>query len=172
MMKEDIRHGSEQVQRVIKDEIEKTVGPLRVELATEKANRQALEERVVALEERMQTISATTAAADEEVDKSLVVVGGFGDKGSDDAEEFVKEAVDDVPGVVKVFATSSAPKVALVRFDSPSSALKCIRSQKKFTKFKATSLRASENRPLEDRRRAKIVSKMKKCLIEFDENDA
>ena len=165
-MKEEIRNGNEEIQKVIKTEVERAVGPLRTELADEKANRQALEQRVAVLEERLQSKGTPATNEGEEVDKSIVVVGGFGDKDADEAETFIAEAMEDVPGVEEVYTTSATPKVGFARFSTPEKALKFVKSQKKYKDFRRDGLWASENRSIEERRRFKVASKIKKFLIE------
>ena len=62
----------------------------------------------------------------------------------------------------------NTPPIALAHFDSPERAMKFIRSQKKNETIHANKLWASENRSKLERLRCKMVSILKKFLIELD----
>ena len=62
----------------------------------------------------------------------------------------------------------TTPPIALAHFDSPERAMKFIKSQKKNATIHANKLWASENRSKPERLRCKMVSKLKKFLIELD----
>ena len=102
-----------------------------------------------------------------EADKSLVVMGGFVDKSIEEAEALLKELLAQVDGFHDVEMTDSMPPIGLAKFDSPAKALKFIHSQKKHEGLQAAKLWASENRTRAERQRLKVVSKLKKFMIEF-----
>ena len=57
--------------------------------------------------------------------------------------------------------------LALARFESPTTAMKFIRSQRRHQRLQTAKLWAAENRSRDDRRRLKAVSKLKKYLVEL-----
>ena len=60
----------------------------------------------------------------------------------------------------------STPPIALATFESPMQAMKFIRSQKKNATIQTNKLWASENRSKTERLRCKVLSKLKKYMIE------
>ena len=63
--------------------LDNAIGEVKEELCVEKASRQRLEGRVAQLEQqhvREQAASTAQLFEDEDADKSIVVVGGFGDR--------------------------------------------------------------------------------------------
>ena len=146
------------------------MGEIREELGAEKVARQQLEERVSHLEQHNmgeQGKHAPQNFEDEDVDKSVVVVGGFVEKSLADAEALVQEMMVGIKGYQDVDMIVVEPPLALARFDSPGEAMKFIRSQKKNATVQTNQLWASENRSRTERSRCKIVSKIKKYLIEL-----
>ena len=76
---------------------------------------------------------------DEDVDKPVVVVGGFVEKSLADAEALVQEMMVGIKGYQDVDMIDVEPPLALARFDSPGEAMKFIRSQKKMRQFRPTN---------------------------------
>ena len=83
------------------------------------------------------------------------------------AEALVQEMMVGIKGYQDVDMIDVEPPLALARFDSPGEAMKFIRSQKKNATVQTNQLWASENRSRTERSRCKIVSKIKKYLIEL-----
>ena len=104
---------------------------------------------------------------DEDVDKSVVVVGGFGDKALEDAEALVQQMMVGIAGFKEVDMINVGQPIALATLDTPASALKFIRAQKKNHIIQTNKLWAAENRSKTERTRCKIVSKLNKYLIEL-----
>ena len=137
---------------------------MNAELATEKQTRIKLEERIARLESNRDPHNQDVR---EDVDKSIVVIGGFGDKSTEEAETVSREVLQEERGFCDVTVTDTEPALALARFESPTTAMKFIRAQRKHQRLQAATLWAAENRSREDRRRLKVVSKLKKYLIEL-----
>ena len=137
-------------------------------------SREKLEHRLGILEEvvKVKHGGGGHEQVEPDVDKSVVVVGGFGEMDADAAEKYVEDAFDDAGGVELVFVTSPEPVVAFVRFESDTAATKFLRRQRRNQKFKDSGLWASENRSVEERRRVKVISKIKKFTIENENYEA
>ena len=159
-----MREELSEVEHRLSSRFETSISSLHEELAAEKQARTALEERVARLEGNCNLQSHD---AREDVDKSIVVIGGFGDKSMEEAETVAREVLHDERGLCDVTVTDTEPALALARFESPAVAMKFIRSQRKHPRLQAATLWAAENRSREDRRRLKVVSKLKKYLIEL-----
>jgi len=173
MMREEIQKGVDETEKIVARKLEESVFGIREELASERACRQSLEQRVLVLEEQLKNpIQKASAQMDDDMDKSVVVVGGFGDLGADEAEIFVNGAMSNLEGYQEVYALSPNPKVVFTRFATAQNAKKFLRTQKRQSKFKDAGLWASENRSMEERRRARTLSKMKKFLIELGNYEA
>jgi len=74
--------------------LDNAIGEVKEELCVERASRQQLQERVAQVEQqnvRDQAASTPQRFEDEDVDKSVVVVGGFGDTELEDAEALVQQ---------------------------------------------------------------------------------
>ena len=68
---------------------------------------------------------------------------------------------------VEAYANNPEPTVIFARFASPLHAKKFLRRQKRVKKFQDSGMWASENRSPQERRRAKVLSKIKKFAIEI-----
>ena len=146
------------------------MGEIREELGAEKVARQQLEELLSHLEQQNtgeQGKHAPHNFEDEDVDQSVVVVSGFVEKSLADAEALVQEMMVGIIGYKDVDMIDVEPPLAPARFDSPGEAMKVIRSQKKSATVQTNQLWASENRSRTETSRCKIVSKIKKYLIEL-----
>ena len=102
----------------------------------------------------------------EQVDKSVVVVGGFNEKTVEEAEALVQQMMVGIAGFKNVEMIDGESPLGLANFEPPMQAMKFIRSQKKNGTIHTNKLWASENRTRTERLRCKIVSKIKKKLIE------
>ena len=173
MMKEEIKNGVEETERVVAKKVDGAMAEVREELATEKASRQSLEQRVLILEEQLKKqVPKARVQNEDDMDKSVVVVGGFGEVEAEEAENFVKETMSDVSGFEEVWALNPNPKIVFGRFATAQDAKKFLRTQKRQRNFEEKGLWASENRSLEERRRAQTLSKIKKFLIELGNYEA
>ena len=81
-----------------------------------------------------------------EVDKSVVVLGGFIDKAIDKGEPRLEEVMVAVAGYQEVEVVDTTPPLALAKFESPTQAMKFIRAQRKNFMMQLHKLWASENR--------------------------
>ena len=90
----------------------------------------------------------------------------------EEAEKLVHEVLLGVPGYQSAYATNPAPSVVMAQFDSLAMALRAIRNQRFNPKMREHKLWASENRSPNERRRCKLVSELKRMLIEHDKHDA
>ena len=90
----------------------------------------------------------------------------------EEADKLVHEVLLGVLGYQSAYATNPAPSVVMAQFDSPAMALRAIRNQKFNPKMQEHKLWASENRSPTERRRCKLVSKLKRMLIEHDKHEA
>ena len=140
---------------------------MKEEIEREKAARGLLESRLHNLEAK-QSMKIDVDKMDDEVDKSIAVIGGFGEKGIEEAEDVLKELLAHINGFQDVnLVESNSGVLGLAQFDTPSNAFKFVRSQKKHAGIQHAGLWVAENRTRAERNRSKIVSKLKKFLIEL-----
>ena len=85
----------------------------------------------------------------------------------EDAEALVQQMMVGIAGFKEVDMVNVEQPIALATFDTPASALKFIRTQKKNHIIQTNKLWAAENRSKTERTRCKIVSKLKKYMIEL-----
>ena len=102
----------------------------------------------------------------EHIDKSVVVVGGFNETPVEEAEALVQQMMVGIASYKSVEMMDGESPLGMATFDSPIQAIKFIKSQKKNGTIHTNKLWASENRSRTERARCKIVSKIKKYLIE------
>ena len=100
-------------------------------LREEKDARVTLERRICELENRGSSSWQVPPMDVEEVDKSVVVVGGFIEKTIADVESLMEEMMSGIAGYKDVEIIETTPPIALAHFDSPERAMKFIKSQKK-----------------------------------------
>ena len=108
MMREEISHGISEVETRLthKMEVAHTHTHLLAKLTIEAAERVQLEDRVRRLEQQIDRPDVEKT----DVDKSPVVIGGFGDKAQDEAEALLQEVLSNVEGYQDVsFAGSETP---------------------------------------------------------------
>ena len=108
------------------------------------------------------------AANSEDIDKTIAVIGGFGSLAANQAEGLIKDTLAEVEGFVDVYTTSPDPVVAFAQFTTHEKVQKFVRSQKKHVGMRQHKLWAAENKPAAERKRGKILSKIKKFSIELD----
>eukprot|EP00434_Breviolum_minutum_P016777 symbB.v1.2.014798.t1/scaffold1089.1/size139057/10 len=170
MIRDEIKNGMLEMEHRFSTKLDNAIEEVKQELCVERASRQQLEERVAQLEQqhvREQAAPTAPMFEDEDVDKSVVVVGGFGDRALEDAEALVQQMMVGIAGFKKVDMINVEQPIALATFDTPASALKFIRTQKKNHIIHTNKLWAAENRSKTERTRGKIVSKLKKYMIEL-----
>ena len=137
---------------------------MKQDLEQERSARTMLEERVAQLESK-QAIKENTNDVTEAVDKSIAVIGGFGETTVEEAEKLAHDLLKHVHGFHEVSMFNSI--VGLAQFDTLANALKLIRSQKKHPQIQTNKLWVAENRSRMQRNQAKIANKLKKFLIEL-----
>ena len=101
MMRDEIRYGMVEMEQRFSAKLSTAMGEIREELGEEKVARQQLEERLSHLEQQNmgeQGKHAPQNFEDEDVDKSVVVVGGFVEKSLADAEALVQEMMVGIKG--------------------------------------------------------------------------
>ena len=92
MIRDEIKNGMLEMEHRFSAKLDNAIEEVKEELCVERASRQQLEERVAQLEQQhSREQAASTAQLFEDVDKSVVVVGGFGDKALEDAEALVQQ---------------------------------------------------------------------------------
>ena len=170
MIRDEIKNGMLEMEHRFNAKLDNAIEEVKEELCVERASRQQLGERVAQLEQqhvREQAASTAQLFEDEDVDKSVVVVGGFGDTALEDAKVLVQQMMVGTTGFNEVDMINVEQPIALATFDTPASALKFIRAQKKNHIIQTDRLWAAENRSKTERTRCKIVSKLTKYMIEL-----
>ena len=89
----------------------------------------------------------------------------------EEAEKLINEVLAICPGFEGAFATNPTPTVVMAKFNTPGMAMRMMKNQKFNPKMRENKLWASENRSPTERRRCKLVSKLKRLLIEQDKDD-
>ncbi|CAE7545737.1 unnamed protein product [Symbiodinium necroappetens] len=108
MMREELS----EVEHRISSKFDASIANLHAELAAEKQARTKLEERIARLESNHDFHNKD---AREDVDKSIVVIGGFGEKPMEEAEALSREVLQDERGLCDVTDTDTEPALALAR---------------------------------------------------------
>ena len=114
-----------------------------------------------------QATKENTNDVTEAIDKSIAVIGGFGETTVEEAEKLAHDLLTHVHGFHEVSMVDGTSIVGLAQFDTPAIALKFIRSQTKHPQIQTNKLWVAENRSRMERSQAKIASKLKKFLIEL-----
>ena len=166
MMREEFKHGMAEMETILASKIENSVGELRKEIASERDARQHLEERISHLEQKHLNPNMPDSEEDV-VDKSMVVIGGFAADALEDAEKIVQDMLAGVDGFRDVDMAGSKQDIALASFDTPQKAMQFIRGQRTNPVMRSHTLWAAENRSRSERMRCKVVSKIKKFMIEI-----
>ena len=167
VMREEITHGISAMESRLMNRMDEQIHNMKEDIEKERAARALLETRLHHLEVK-QNMKVGVDKIDDEVDKSIAVIGGFGDKGIEEAEGVLKELLAHLDGFHEVnFVESNSGVLGLAQFDTPSNALKFVKSQKKHVGIQHAGLWVAENRTRAERNRSKIVSKLKKFLIEL-----
>ena len=164
VMREEIASGMQEMENRMCQKMEEKIGQVKAELVAEKEAREALEARVRQLENSPPTIP-------ESVDKSQVVIGGFQGVDGEETEQLVSDVLMHVDGFHGAHTMNPNATIAMAQFTTAASAMKFIRGQKFNPKMREHKLWASENRSPEERRRCKIIRKIKRALIEHGRFD-
>ena len=179
MMREEINRGVTDMEAKLMTKME----DLQHDLAEEQSARKLLQQEVQEGNLKYQQLECRIAELEhknaqqhgnvhvdgddlEHIDKSVVVVGGFNEKTVEEAEALVQQMMVGIAGYKSVEMIDGESPLGLATFDTPMQAMKFIRSQKKNGTIHTNKLWASENRSRTERARCKIVSKIKKYLIE------
>ena len=170
MMRDEIKNGMMEMEQRFSNKLDSAIHGIKEELAAEKVARQQLEDRISHLEHHRTTTLDNGKMFEnddvEEVNKSVVVIGGFIEKALEEAEAMVQQMMIGISGYKEVEMIDNSPPIALATFESPMQAMKFIRSQKKNATIQTNKLWASENRSKTERLRCKVLSKLKKYMIE------
>ena len=94
----------------------------------------------------------------EQVDKSIAVIWGLGDRSVEQAEALLQELLENVAGFRELHMTESQPAL-LAHFQSSALAMRFIRTQKRHRGLQSASR--------SKRYCMKVVSNLKKCLVEI-----
>lgn len=162
MMRDEIRNGLGEMESKFAKKLDDSVQALRRELSTEREARAALEQRITKLEDRNAQTPPARAAQEDDVDKSVVVIGGFSDKTLEEVDTLMEELMIAVAGYREVEVVESTPPLALAKFDS---SMRAMNFMKKNATMKEKNLWASENRSKEERLCCKAASKFKKYWL-------
>ena len=161
VVREEITNGMSAMENRITSKMDEQIGKMQQDMEEEKKARVLLETRLQVLEQKENLKSSPGDG------KSIAVVGGFGEKTVEEAEELLRELLAHVDGFHEVTMVDSNTVVGLAQFHSPVQAMKFVRSQKKNEPIQKAGLWVSENRSKSERNRSKAVSKLKKFLIEL-----
>ena len=166
VMREEINIGMSTLESRLTNKMDEQFIQMKKDLEEERVARAKLEERVAQLESDHVTKENKNEVT-EEVDKSIAVIGGFGEKTLEEAEKLAHELLEHVHGFHEVSMVDGNSVVGIAQFDTPGNAMKFIRSQKKHPQIQTNNLWVAENRSRMERNQAKIASKLKKFLIEL-----
>lgn len=135
MMREEIRAGMLEVEERMATKCDEAIRNMQQDIAEEREARKVLEERVKVLEANQATTTENMMEGEDQVDKSVVVIGGFGEDTLEEVEGILQQVLQDVAGFEEVKLTASGFNIALATFDSPMHALSFVRSQKRNKPF-------------------------------------
>ena len=170
MMWDEIKNGMMEMEQRFANKLDSAIHGIKEDLAAEKAARQQLEDRISHLEQHRSARSVNGNVHEnddvEDVNKSVVVIGGFIEKALEEAEAMVQQMMIGIPGYKDVEMIDNTPPIALATFESPMQAMKFIRTQRRNAIIQTNKLWASENRSKTERLRCKVLSKLKKYMIE------
>ena len=147
--------------------LDQSLGFLKDQFCEEKEARQKLEERVRLFNDKIGN-NVAKGEPDDDVDKSVVVLGGFREKELEEAHDLVNRVMAEVDGFKEVHFTNNIPTIALADFETPMKAMKFIPSQRRNAEMQHAKLWASDNRSTQERQKGKITSKLKKFMIELE----
>ena len=97
VMREEIAHGVSAMESRLMNRMDEQMQNMKEEIEKEKAARGLLESRLHNLEAK-QSMKIDVDKMDDEVDKSIAVIGEFGEKGIEEAEDVLKELLAHING--------------------------------------------------------------------------
>ena len=166
MMREEFANRMGDMETRLSGKIDAALQERKAEIEQEREARRQLEERVRQLAEQPRA-AKMHSHADDEVDKSVVVIGGFADDVLEQAGKMVRDLLAHVGGFTDVEIAGANSNIALATFDCPMHALKFVRNQRKHPTMMSNKLWAAENRSKNESDRCKILSNAKKFMIEL-----
>ena len=103
------------------------------------------------------------------MDKSIAMIGGFGDKGLDEAQDVLKDLLAHINSFQQVnFVESNSGVLSSAPLDTPANAFKFERfKKKKHAGIQHAGLWVAENRIRAGRNRSKIVGKLTKFSLNW-----
>ena len=147
MMRDEIKNGMMEMEQRFANKLGSAIHGIKEDLAAEKAARQQLEDRISHLEQHRSTRSVNGNVHEnddvEDVNKSVVVIGGFIEKALEEAEAMVQQMMIGKSGYKDVEMIDSTPPIALSTFESPMQAMKFIRTQRRNAIIQTNKLWAS-----------------------------
>ena len=112
---EPVKLGVNDMEQKVAARLDQSLAPLNEQLCEEKEARQKLEERVRILEGKISN-KVAKGEPEDEVDKSVVVLGGFGDKEFEEAQDILNHVMAEVDGFKDVHFSNilfiSKPRVS------------------------------------------------------------
>ena len=145
VVREEITKGMSAMENRITNKMDEQIGKMQQDMEEEKKARLLLETRLQVLEQK-ENLKSSPGHDMEEVDKSIAVVGGFGEKTVEEAEELLRELLAHVDGFHEVTMVDSNTVVGLAQFHSPVQAMKFVRSQKKNEQIQKSGLWVSDQK--------------------------
>ena len=125
MMREEVKLGVHDMEQKVAARLDQSLPPLKEQLCDEKEARHKLEERVPPLDDKIGN------KHEDGVDKSVVVLGGFGDKELEEAQDILNRVMAEVDGFKDVHFSNNTPKIAPADFESPMKVMKFIRGRRR-----------------------------------------
>ena len=129
VMREEISTGMSALESRLTNKMDEQYIQMKKDLEEERVARARLEERVAQLESNHVTKENKNEVS-EEVDKSIAVIGGFGDNTVEEAKKLVHELLEHVHGFHEVSMVDGNSVVGLAQFDTPGNAMKLIKVTK------------------------------------------
>ena len=124
-MREEISIGMSALESRLTDNMDEQFIQMKQDLEQEASARTMLEERVVQLKSK-QAIKKNTNAVTEAVDKSIAVIGGFGETPVEEAKKLAHDLLKHVHGFHEMLMVDGNSIVGLAQFDSPASDIQFI----------------------------------------------
>ena len=146
-MREEISIGMSAFESRLTNKMDDQFIQMKQDLEQERSARTMLEKRVAQLESKQATKENTNDVTDA-VDKSIAVIGGFGETTVEEAEKLAHDLLKHVHGFHEVSMVDGNAIVGLAQFDTPAHAMRFIRSQKKHPQIQTNKLWVAENRAL------------------------
>ena len=157
VVREEITNGMSAMENRIANKMHEQIGKMQQAMEEEKKARLLLETRLQILEQK-ENLKSSPGHDTEEVDRSIAVVGGFGEKTvEEEEEESLRELFAHVDGFHEVNMVDSNTMVGFAQFHSPVQAMKFVRSQKKNEQIPVRKPEQVRTQPVESREQVKKV---------------